>query len=161
MPVSYGDPSAEYRRLIEGVAIWDVSAERQVEICGPDAERLVRYLIPRDLKDCPFGKGRYVPICDHQGRLINDPVLLRFTENRFWLSIADSDVLLWVRAVAVEGGYDVTVQEPDVSPLAIQGPKAEAVVVDLFGDWVRALRRFWFQETELNGIPIVIAPEPA
>ncbi len=157
MPVSYGDLEAEYRRLIEGVAMWDVAAERQVEIQGPDAERLVRYLTPRDLKDCPVGRGKYVPLCDHQGRLINDPVLLRLEADRFWLSIADSDVLLWVRAVAAEGGYDVAVREPDVSPLAVQGPKAESVIVDLFGDWVRELKYFWFRETELDGIPLVVA----
>jgi len=157
LPIAYGDPAAEYRRLIEGVAMWDVAAQRQVEITGADAERLVRYLTPRDLKDCPIGRGKYVPLCDHAGRLINDPVLLRLAPDRFWFSIADSDVLLWVRAVAAEGGFDVAVTEPDVSPLAIQGPKAEPVVVDLFGAWVRELKYFWFREAELDGIPLVVA----
>ncbi|NQU58217.1 MAG: glycine cleavage system protein T [Rhodospirillales bacterium] len=157
MPVSYGDQDAEYRRLIEGVAMWDVAAERQVEIKGTDAERLVRYLTPRNLEGCVIGKGKYVPICDHQGRLINDPVLLRIEDDRFWLSIADSDVLLWVRAVAAEGGFDVTISEPDVSPLAIQGPKAEAVVTGLLGDWVKELKYFWFREADLDGIPLLVA----
>lgn len=157
MPVSYGDTVAEYNRLLEGVAMWDVAAERQVEITGPEAEKLVRYLTPRDLKDCPIGRGKYVPLCDHDGRLLNDPVLLRLEENKFWLSIADSDVLLWVRAIAREGGYDVNVREPDVSPLAIQGPKAVDVVADMFGDWIRDLKYFWFKETELDGIPVVVA----
>jgi len=157
MPVSYGDTVAEYNRLLEGVAMWDVGGERQVEVQGPDAERLVRYLTPRDLKDCAVGKGKYVPICDHDGRLLNDPVLLRLEEHKFWLSIADSDMLLWVRAIAKEGGYDVVVREPDVSPLAVQGPKAVDVVADLFGDWVRDLKYFWFRQTELDGIPLVVA----
>jgi aminomethyltransferase len=157
LPVSFGNEPAEYRRLIEAVAMWDVAAERQVEISGIDAERLVRYLSPRDLKDCPVGQGKYVPLCDHQGRLINDPVLLRIEDDRFWLSIADSDVLLWVRAVAAEGGFDVNVTEPDVSPLAIQGPNAEAVVSDLLGDWVRELKYFWFRPADLDGIPLIVA----
>ncbi len=101
--------------------MWDVAVERQVQISGVDAERLVRYLTPRDLKDCPVGRGMYVPLCDHDGRLINDPVLLRLAEDKFWLSIADSDVLLWVRAVAAEGNFDVSVIEPDVSPLCYPG----------------------------------------
>ncbi len=156
MPVSYGDPEAEYRRLIQGVAMWDVAAERQVEITGPDAERLIRYLTPRDLKDLPIGKGYYVPICDHQGNLINDPVLLRIEDQRFWLSIADADVLLWVRGVAFEGGFDVTTCEPDVSPLAVQGPKARDVIISLFGEWITELKNFWFRETELDGVPVVL-----
>ena len=155
MPTSYGDPDAEYRRLLEKVAMWDVAVQRQVQISGDDAERLVRYLTPRDLKDCPVGRGMYVPLCDHYGRLINDPILLRLARDKFWLSIADSDVLLWVRAVAAEGGFDVSVEEPDVSPLAIQGPNAEAVAVDLLGEWVRELKYFQFRETTLDNIPLI------
>jgi glycine cleavage system aminomethyltransferase T len=157
MPVSYGNALAEYNRLMEGVSMWDVAAQRQVEIEGQDAERLVRYITPRDLKNCPVGKGNYVPICDHEGRLLNDPVVLRLEEQKFWLSISDSDILLWVRAIAKEGKYNVVVSEPDVSPLAIQGPKAVDVVADLFGDWIRDLKYFWFKETELDGIPLVVA----
>ena len=155
MPTSYGDPDAEYRRLLEKVAMWDVAVQRQVQISGDDAERLVRYLIPRDLKDCPVGRGMYVPLCDHYGRLINDPILLRLAKDKFWLSIADSDVLLWVQAVAAEGDFDVSVEEPDVSPLAIQGPNAEAVAVDLLGEWVRELKYFQFRETTLDNIPLI------
>jgi len=157
MPVSYGNALAEYNRLMEGVSMWDVAAQRQVQIEGQDAERLVRYITPRDLKNCPVGKGNYVPICDHEGRLLNDPVVLRLEEQKFWLSISDSDILLWVRAIAKEGKYNVVVSEPDVSPLAIQGPKAVDVVADLFGDWIRDLKYFWFKETELDGIPLVVA----
>ncbi len=157
MPVAYGDAEAEYWRLVKGVALWDVGCERQVEIVGPDAAALVQYLSPRDLSRCKPGQGKYVPLCDHAGRLINDPVLLKLSEDRFWFSIADSDVLLWVRAVAAERGYNAEIREPDVSPLAVQGPKAEAVVSDLFGDWPRSLKYFWFRETELDGIPLVLA----
>ena len=157
MPVSYGDIVAEYSRLLEGVAMWDVAAQRQVEVQGPDAERLVRYLTPRDLGDCSIGRGKYAPICDHNGRLLNDPVLLRLEQNKFWFSIADSDMLLWVRAIANEGGFDITAYEPDVSPLAIQGPKACNVVAEMFGDWVMNFKTFWFKQTELEGIPLVVA----
>lgn len=156
MPVSYGDVDAEYRRLIHGVSMWDVAAERQVEVTGPDADRLIRYLTPRALGKCPVGRAKYIPLCDHHGRLINDPVLLRIADDRFWLSIADSDMLYWVRAVAAEGGYRVAASEPDVSPLAVQGPKAVDVVVDLFGDGARAMKHFQFEATDLDGIPLVL-----
>ncbi|MEM8811624.1 MAG: glycine cleavage T C-terminal barrel domain-containing protein [Pseudomonadota bacterium] len=157
MPTSYGDPQAEYRRLTEGVAMWDVAVERQVQISGPDARDLVRHLLPRDLANLQIGRGKYVPVCDHNGILLNDPVLLQVDESTFWLSIADSDLLLWVRGIAAERGADVSVTEPDVSPLAIQGPKAEDVVASMFGDWVRTLRYFWFQDAILEGIPLVVA----
>jgi len=157
IPVHFGDPAGEYKRLTEAVAMWDVAAQRQVEIAGPDASALVRYLTPRNIGAMQIGQGRYVPLCDHAGRLINDPVLLKLSEDRFWLSVADSDVELWARAIAGERGLNVIVFEPEVSPMAVQGPKAEDLAADLFGDWVRDLRHFWFRETELHGIPLVLA----
>lgn len=155
LPLSFGDPEAEYKRLIEAVAIWDVAAERQVEVRGPDADACVQYLTSRDLSNMKHGQGKYVAMCDHDGRLLNDPVLLKLSD-RYWFSLADSDMLLWVRAVVNERGFDVAVTEPDVSPLAVQGPKAEPLIIDLFGPHIADLRYFWFIETELRGIPLVL-----
>lgn len=157
IPGHFGDPEAEYERLLNGVAIWDVAAERQVELRGPDAGALANYLSTRDLTGTKIGQGRYAPMCNRDGILINDPVLLKLTEERYWFSIADSDIALWADAVAGERGLDVRVFEPDASPLAIQGPKAEDVTAALLGDWVRDLKYFWFRETELDGIPMVVA----
>lgn len=157
IPGNFGDPDGEYARLLNGVAMWDVAAQRQVELVGPDAARLAQYLTPRNLEGTKVGQGRYVPICDHDGWLINDPVLLKLAEDRFWLSIADSDLMLWASAIARERGWQVQVFEPDVSPLAIQGPRAEDVTAALLGDWVRALKYFWFAETQLGNIPLVVA----
>jgi len=156
-PAHFGDPGGEYQRLLDNVVMWDVACERQVELDGPDAEKLTRYLVTRDISGIAIGQGMYVPICDHGGQLINDPVLQRLADDRFWLSIADSDIVLWASAIAAERGLDVRVTEPDASPLGVQGPRAEDVVADLFGDWVRDIRYFWFRETELDGIPILLA----
>ena len=157
LPLSYGDLEREYRCLTETVALWDVACQRQVEVKGPDAGRLVQYLTARDLSAMAVGQGKYVALCDYDGSILNDPVLLKVAEDRYWFSIADTDMLLWVRAIAVERGYNASVSEPDVSPLAIQGPKAEDLVVDLFGPGARSLKFFWFTETELDGIPLVLS----
>ena len=157
MPTSYGDPAGEYNRLINDVAMWDVAVERQVALKGPDALALARLLTPRNLDGLVIGQGKYVPICNHSGAIINDPVLLQVADDEIWLSIADSDIQLWASAVAGTLKLDVDVFEPDVSPLAIQGPKAIEVVSDLFGDWVRDLKYFGFRVTELDGIPLVVA----
>ena len=156
MPTSYGDPEAEYWRLIEGVSQWDVAVERQVQLRGPDAGRLAQILAPRDLSTCKVGQGKYVALCDHRGTILNDPILLKLAEDLYWLSIADSDVGLWAAAIATERGLDVEITEPDVSPMALQGPKAEDVVAHVLGDWVRGLKYFWFRETEVAGIPVAV-----
>ena len=157
LPTHFGDPDAEYRRLVEGVAMWDVGAQRQVELHGPDAVKLLGYLSARNLASTRVGQGRYVPLCNYDGYLINDPVMLPLAEDRFWLSIADSDIELWAGAIAAERGLEVTVREADASPLAIQGPRATDLVAQLFGDWIRELKYFAFKATQLDDIPLVLA----
>lgn len=156
MPSHYGRGEEEYWRLINGVSMWDVAVERQVQLTGPDAARLAQILSPRDLSKCKAGQGKYVPLCNHDGILINDPILLKLDEDRFWFSIADSDIWFWARAIAAERRLNVKVSEPDVSPLAVQGPKAEDVIASIFGEWVREIKYFWFRETEIEGIPVAL-----
>ncbi|MEE9563185.1 MAG: glycine cleavage system protein T, partial [Thermoanaerobaculia bacterium] len=156
LPIGYDDLEKEYWRLLEDVTVWDVSVERQVEITGPDAFTLTNLLTPRDLSKCAVGQGKYVLITAEDGGIINDPVLLRLRKNHFWLALADSDVLLWAKGVALGAGLDVEIREPDVSPLQIQGPKSKEVVSALFGDKVLDLAYYWFLETELDGIPVIV-----
>jgi aminomethyltransferase len=155
-PIHFDDFEAEYWHLVNHVTLWDVSVERQVEITGPDAFRLADRLTPRDLTRCAVGQGRYIAVTAHDGGVINDPVLLRLGENHFWLALADSDVLLWARAIAACADLRVEVREPDVSPLQVQGPKARNVVAALLGEQVASLGYYRFVETALDGIPIVV-----
>jgi glycine cleavage system aminomethyltransferase T len=156
MPTSYGHPEEEYWRIINGVSQWDVGVERQVQLKGPDAGRLAQILSPRDLSNCQLGQGKYVPLCNHRGTVINDPIVLKLADDLFWLSIADSDIWFWAGAIAAERGLNVEVSEPDVSPMALQGPKAEDVVASVLGNWVRELKYFWFRETKIEGITVVV-----
>jgi glycine cleavage system aminomethyltransferase T len=156
MPTSYGDPEGEYWRLINGVSQWDVAVERQVQLKGPDAAKLAQILSPRDLSKCKIGQGKYVPLCNHRGTVINDPILLKLADDLYWFSIADSDIWFWAKAIAAERGLNVEISEPDVSPMALQGPMAEDVVAHVMGDWVREIKYFWFRETEINGIPVAV-----
>jgi len=156
LPTSYGDPEAEYWRIINGVSQWDVGVERQVQLAGPDAGKLAQILSPRNVSNIKPGQGKYVPLCNHKGVIINDPVLLKHDDEKYWFSIADSDIWFWARAIAAERGLAVEVSEPDVSPMALQGPKAEDVVASVCGDWVRDIRYFWFREYEIDGIPVIV-----
>jgi aminomethyltransferase len=156
LPTRYDDLEAEYEKLLQDVTVWDVSVERQVEITGPDAFAFTNQLTPRDLGKCEVGQGKYVILTAEDGGIVNDPVLLRLGENHFWLALADSDVLLWAKGVALNSGLDVDIGEPDVSPMQIQGPKSKQVVAKLFGQDVLDLRYYYFLETDLDGIPVVV-----
>ena len=156
IPRGYGDCEAEYWRLINGVSMWDVAVQRQVQIKGPDAAELTQILCTRDLSQQVVGQGKYVALCDHNGVLINDPIAMKIGHDCYWLSIGNSDIWFWARCVAGERNLTVEISEPDVSPMAIQGPKAEDVVASLFGDWVRALGYFWFKDVMLDNIPLTL-----
>ena len=155
-PICFDDLEKEYWALINDVTLWDVCVERQVEITGPDAAAFTNLLTPRDLEKCKVGQAKYVIITTDTGGIINDPVLLRLAENHFWLALADSDVLLWARGVAARSGMKVEITEPDVSPLQLQGPKSKDVARALFGDRVLDLGYYYFFETSLDGIPVVV-----
>jgi aminomethyltransferase len=157
MPLYYESLEADFWRLVRDVTLWDVTCQRQVEIAGPDAARFTQLLTPRNLSSCAVGQCKYVLITDEDGGIVNDPVLLRLAEDRFWLSCSDSDVLLWARGVARHAGLDVSLREPDVSPLQVQGPKSAALMGDLFGASIDELRYFRCRETELDGIPLVVS----
>lgn len=155
-PINFDDLEAEYWHLLNEVTIWDVGVERQLEITGPDAFKFANLLTPRDLTECKVGQGKYVVITAPNGGIINDPVLLRLGENHFWLALADSDVLLWALGVAHSSGMQVRLAELDVAPIQIQGPKSKQVVRELFGDSIAQLRYYYFSETQLDGIPVVV-----
>jgi len=157
MPSAYSDAVTEYWSLVNDVTLWDVTCQRQVEIEGPDAFRLIQFLTPRDMSKCQVGQCQYMVLTDELGGIINDAVLLRIAEQRFWLSPGDGDVLLWVSGIAVNSGMDVRITEPDVSPLQLQGPKSPHVARDLFGDWVLNMKYYWSQETTLGDIPLLIS----
>jgi glycine cleavage system aminomethyltransferase T len=156
-PRHYGDPVSEYWSLLEGVTLWDVGVERQVEITGPDAFDFTNYLIPRDLSKCKVGQCKYVFITAPNGGIINDPVLLRLDENHFWLSLADSDVLLWAMGLAHAMGADVQVREADVGPVQVQGPKSAEVMTDLFGDDILDVPYYYLSERTLDGMDVVVS----
>ena len=157
LPTVFRSIEEDYRHLKEAVQVWDVACERQVEIRGPDAARLVQMLTPRDLRGMLPGQCYYVPIVDETGGMLNDPVAVKLAEDRWWISIADSDLLFWVKGIAYGYRLDVLVNEPDVSPLAVQGPKSEELMTRVFGDKIRDVRFFRFGHFDFQGRDLVVA----
>ena len=157
IPRDFGSPEQNFWNLIEKSILCDVAVERQVEITGPDAYKFTQLLTPRDLSKLSIGQCKYVLIVNNDGGILNDPVLLRLAENHFWLSLADSDVLLWAQGVAVNSGLDVKISEPDVSPLQLQGPTSQEIMVKLFGEDIRDLKYYWLREHQLDEIPLIIS----
>ena len=157
IPRSFGDPEQNFWNLVNDAILCDVAVERQVEITGPDAAQFTQLLTPRNLSECAVGQCKYVLITNTAGGIVNDPVLLRLEEDRFWLSLADSDVLLWAQGIATHAGLDVDIREPDVSPLQLQGPKSGDIMEALFGPCIRDLKYYWLERFELDGIELVIS----
>jgi len=157
IPRDFGDPEQNFWNLVEQAILCDVAVERQVEITGPDAAKFTQMLTCRDLSKMAVGQCKYILITNADGGILNDPILLRLAENHFWISLADSDILLWAQGVAVHSGLNVQIKEPDVSPLQLQGPNSGLIMQELFGDSITDLKYYWLRELELEGIPLVVS----
>ena len=157
IPRDFGDPEENFWNLVNDAILCDVSVERQVEISGPDAAEFVQFLTPRDLSKMKVGQCKYILITNQDGGLLNDPVLLRLAEDRFWISLADSDILLWAQGVAVNTDFDVNIFEPDASPLQLQGPKSRDIMVQLFGESILDLKYYWHREYKWKGISLIVS----
>ena len=157
IPRDFGDPEQNFWNLINDAILCDVSVERQVEITGPDATQFIQLLTPRDLSKLAVGQCKYIIITNAAGGIINDPVLLRLGEDHYWISLADSDVMLWAQGVAVNSGLDVHICEPDASPLQLQGPQSGNIMEKLFGKSISDLRYYWHRELSLDGIPLIVS----
>jgi glycine cleavage system aminomethyltransferase T len=157
IPRDFGDPVQNFWNLVERAILCDVAVERQVEITGRDAAAFVQLLTPRNLSGCAVGQCKYVLLTSQEGGIINDPVLLRLGKSHFWLSLADSDGLLWAKGVAAFAGMAVDIREPDVSPLQLQGPRSLDIMKALFGNDIEELKYFWLIEAALDDIPVVVS----
>jgi len=158
LPSVFRSLKEDYWHLVDNVQLWYVSAQRQIELAGPDAMRLAQLMTPRDITTkFDIGQCKYAPLVDQDGGILNDPVIIRVAEDRLWLSIADSDVLLWAKGLALGFGLDVEVTEPDVYPLAIQGPLSDDLMADVFGEKVHDIRFFRSDLLQFNGMDLRVA----
>ncbi len=158
MPTEYSGVEDEFWSLVKDVTLWDVSCERQVQVKGADAAKFSQFMTPRDLSGMQVGQCKYVMMCDENGAVLNDPILLKLAEDCFWFSLADSDMLLWAKALAATKDFDVEITEPDVSPVQVQGPKSSDVIRALFGEELDDLKYFWFREVTLgDDIPVIVS----
>lgn len=157
LPAMFRSLDADYHHLKSAVQLWDVACERQVEISGPDAHGLVQLMTPRDLSGLAEGHCAYSPIVDDAGRILNDPVIMRIAPDRYWISIADSDIVLFAKGLAAGAGLAVQVREPDVHPLAVQGPHAADVIASAFGEDIRKLGFFRWTRVPFGGRDHLIA----
>ncbi|WP_255190576.1 aminomethyl transferase family protein [Natronobeatus ordinarius] len=152
-----GGMMAEYDALVNHVTLWDVAVERQIRVKGPDAEALTNYVITRDATEIEPMRGKYVILCNEDGGILNDPVLLRPGEDEFWFSISDSTLMQWLQGVNVGMDFDVEIDEIDVAPMQIQGPKSVDVMVEIVGDEVEEIPYYGLMEAEVDGVPVLVS----
>ena len=157
IPRDFGDPEENFWNLINDAILCDVAVERQVQIKGPDAKKFVQMMTPRDLSTMDVGQCKYVILTNQYGGILNDPVLLKISDDCYWFSLADSDVLFWAQGLAATKKFDINICEPDVSPLQLQGPKSREIMVDLFGEEIASLKYYWFKSFQLNGIDLIVS----
>ena len=157
LPAAFGSIEDSYHHLKKDVQVWDVAAERQVEISGKDSAKLIQLMTCRDLTKSKIGRCYYCPIIDDSGNLVNDPVVLKLAEDKWWVSIADSDVIFFAKGLAFGNKFDVKIFEPNVDIIAIQGPKSFSLMEKIFGKAITELKFFGFDYYNFKGVKHLIA----
>jgi len=157
IPRDFGNPEQNFWNLINDAILCDVAVERQVQVKGPDASKFVQMMTPRDLSNMKVGQCKYVILVNQNGGVLNDPILLKVSEDKYWFSLADSDILFWAQGLAANGNYHVEITEPDVSPLQLQGPKSREIMVKIFGDQISDLKYYWFKQFDFNDTELIIS----
>ena len=157
IPRDFGDPEQNFWNLIETAILCDVAVERQVQITGKDASKFVQFLTPRNLSNMSVGQCKYILITNSKGGIIKDPILLRLEENKYWISLADSDVLLWAQGLAVNSKFEVDISEPDVSPLQLQGPRSQDILAEILGEDICELKYYWLRKVNLKGMELIVS----
>ena len=157
IPRDFGNPEQNFWNLINDAILCDVAVERQVQIEGPDAGEFVQMMTPRDLSNMKVGQCKYVILVNQNGGVLNDPILLKVSEDKYWFSLADSDILFWAQGLAANANYNVEITEPDVSPLQLQGPKSRDIMIKIFGDQIADLKYYWFKQFTYNNTELIIS----
>ena len=157
IPRDFANPEQNFWNLINDAILCDVAVERQVQVKGPDAGKFVQMMTPRDLSTMQVGQCKYVILINQNGGVLNDPILLKVSEDKYWFSLADSDILLWAQGLAANGDYNVEITEPDVSPLQLQGPKSRDIMIKIFGDQIADLKYYWFKQFAFNNTELIIS----
>ena len=157
IPRDFGNPEQNFWNLINDAILCDVAVERQVQIQGPDAGKFVQMMTPRDLSDMKVGQCKYVILVNQNGGVLNDPILLKVSDDKYWFSLADSDILFWAQGLAANSNYNVEITEPDVSPLQLQGPKSRDIMIKIFGDQIADLKYYWFKQFKFKNTELIIS----
>jgi aminomethyltransferase len=157
IPRDFGNPEQNFWNLINDAILCDVAVERQVQVKGPDASKFVQMMTPRDLSTMKVGQCKYVILVNQNGGVLNDPILLKVSEDKYWFSLADSDILFWAQGLAAQTNYDVEISEPDVSPLQLQGPKSREIMIEIFGEKISDLKYYWFKQFSFNNTELIIS----
>ena len=157
IPRDFGNPEQNFWNLINDAILCDVAVERQVQIQGPDAGKFVQMITPRDLSDMKVGQCKYVILVNQNGGVLNDPILLKVSDDKYWFSLADSDILFWAQGLAANSNYNVEITEPDVSPLQLQGPKSRDIMIKIFGDQIADLKYYWFKQFKFKNTQLIIS----
>ena len=157
IPRDFGNPEQNFWNLINDAILCDVAVERQVQVKGPDASKFVQMMTPRDLSNMKVGQCKYVILVNQNGGVLNDPILLKVSEDKYWFSLADSDILFWAQGLAANTNYNVEITEPDVSPLQLQGPKSRDIMIKIFGEQISNLKYYWFKQFTFNHTELIIS----
>jgi len=158
MPVQYQSILAEHQAVRTAAGLFDVSHMGEFEITGPAAEALCAKLFTNDARVLTPGKAQYSMIANEQGGVVDDIIVYRLEPERFLVCVNASNVakdLAWILARPMAGAT-VTDRSDETALIAIQGPRAVAVLEKLAAG-IASLAHFGCAAREIGGARVLVA----
>ena len=157
MPIQYGGIREEHLAVRSDVGIFDVSHMGQVVISGRQAQERLQRLVSSDVRRIPEGGAQYSLLCNEAGNVLDDLFLYRLGERRF-LVITNADNhardAAWMQSHAEDLDADVSDCQASFAMLAVQGPRARALVQELADG--KLPPRLHCCERTVAGVPLLV-----
>lgn len=160
MPVQYRSILEEHRAVRRAAGLFDVSHMGEADVRGPDAAKFLQRLVTNDVSKMFTGRVLYSPMCDEHGGTVDDLLIYMKGADDFFLCVNAGNTakdLAWLSEQARGFNVTVTDRSADYALLAVQGPRAAAIVSPLAESPLDALKYYHFREGVVAGIPCLIS----
>jgi len=159
MPVQYASLLEEHQAVRQRVGLFDVSHMGEIEVCGPEALRLVNFVTTNDASRLKVGQVQYSSLLYEHGGFVDDILAHKVADDHYFLCVNASNQDKDYENIVAHNRFDATVENAGAryAQLAVQGPRALDTLQKLTPVPLAPIRYYHFVDGAVRGVPARIA----